>query len=80
MDKLSPADKYDNLYLAGLARAKADWYFGMNTSRLYSVKDDCNHRLGRVKIPVLVMVTKRDSDIKNFVKRLYYKVFYRVTA
>lgn len=35
---LKPEKDYDNLYLAGLARAVGDWILGLNATRLYSLK------------------------------------------
>ena len=34
---LLPQSHYDNLYMAGLARAEGDWLMGMNLTRLYTV-------------------------------------------
>ncbi len=72
---LKPGSDYDNMYAAGFARAKADWLIGMNLSRLYSVLDNCNHKVGRVKTPVLNIVVRRDISVKNFVKTPFYKVY-----
>lgn len=73
-ETLKPDTEYDNMYCAGFARAKADWLVGMNLSRLYSCLDKCTHKVGRVKTPVLNIVAKRDTEIKNFKRIPYFKV------
>lgn len=77
MAALKPDSEYDNKYIAGAARAKADWYVGMTLSRLYTCLDGtnrCLHRVGRVKTPVLNIVVKRDTKIKKFIKQPYWKL------
>ena len=74
MASLKPGEEYENLYQSAIARAKADWIVGMNLSRLYSLLDNCMHKVGRVKTPVLNLIVTRDTAIKNFVKTPYYKV------
>ena len=36
-ENLKPGADYDNLYMAALARSKADWLVGINATRLFSV-------------------------------------------
>ncbi len=69
---LKPGNNYDNLFLAGLARAKADWLVGMNATRLFSVRYNSRLNIGRVQTPTLAMIVQRDYDIKHFVKQKYY--------
>lgn len=74
MNNLQPYSKFDNLFSAGLCRAKADWLVGMNGSRLFSNRYRTFLNVGRVQTPVLAMVVQRDYDIAHFVKQKYYTV------
>lgn len=74
MNNLQPDSKYDNLFAAGLCRAKADWLIGMNCSRLFSNRYSAALNVGRVQTPVLAMVVKRDYDIAHFTKQKFYNV------
>lgn len=74
MGNLQPDSDYDNLYAAGLCRAKADWLIGMNGSRLFSNRYGDRLNVGRVQTPVLAMIVKRDYDIAHFVKQKFYNV------
>ena len=64
----------NSLYEAGFTRARADWILGMSLSRLYSILNDDNHKVGRVKTPVLNIIAERDNSIAAFVKKPYFKV------
>ena len=74
MGDLKPDSDYDNLYAAGVARAKADWLVGMNGSRLFSNRFGAALNVGRVQTPVLAMVVKRDYDITHFVREKFFNV------
>ena len=71
---LRPDSDYDSLYYAALAREKADWLIGMNLSRLYGIRDDHPHRVGRVKTPVLALIVDNDKKIDNFVSTVTYRL------
>ncbi|CAM2887688.1 DNA topoisomerase III [Vibrio rarus] len=65
------------LSVSALARSRADWLYGMNMSRAYTLlgkKAGYNGVLsvGRVQTPVLGLVVRRDLEIENFVPRDYY--------
>lgn len=74
MQNLQFSSNYDNLFAAGLCRAKADWLIGMNGSRLFSNRYSAALNVGRVQTPVLAMVVKRDYDIAHFIKQKFYNV------
>lgn len=74
MENLIDGSEKDSLFSAGLTRAKADWILGMSLSRLYSILNDDNHKVGRVKTPVLNIIAERDNSIVAFVKKPYFKV------
>lgn len=71
---LKDSSEYDNLFSAGLCRAKADWLVGMNASRLFSLRYNAHLNIGRVQTPTLAMIAERDEKIKNFVKEKYFTV------
>lgn len=73
-EQLKPDSKYDNVFNAGLARAKADWLVGINATRLFSVKYKTSLSIGRVQTPTLAMVVERYKNAKNFIKEKYYTV------
>ncbi|OBT15909.1 DNA topoisomerase III [Vibrio sp. UCD-FRSSP16_10] len=65
------------LSVSALARSRADWLYGMNMSRAYTLlgkKAGYNGVLsvGRVQTPVLGLVVRRDLEIENFVPRDYF--------
>lgn len=70
-DSIEDNSKYEALYQSGLARSEADWLIGMNLTRAYSVHAQRYNytetmRIGRVKIPTLALVVRREKEIKNF--------------
>lgn len=73
MDNLIEGYDKNSLFEAGFTRAKADWVLGMSLSRLYSILNDDNHKVGRVKTPVLNIIAERDKAISDFTKKSYFK-------
>lgn len=57
---------FANLGKAGEVRSRADWLFGMNGSRAYSIGSSAIIHIGRVRVPVAFLVYKRDLEIENF--------------
>ncbi len=74
MANLPPDSDFDGEYYAALAREKSDWIIGMNLSRLYGIKDNYTHRIGRVKTPVLALIVDRDNEIDRFEKVTTYRL------
>lgn len=78
--------EYDSLAKAAYCRAKEDWLFGMNFSRIYTcqygkklsalLKEDKPSviPIGRVMTCVLGLIVEREEEIRNFVPRPYYGV------
>jgi DNA topoisomerase-3 len=78
--------EYNSLSAAAYCRAKEDWLFGMNFSRIYtcqygrklaaSLKEDKSTviPIGRVMTCVLGLIVDRELEIRNFVPRPYYGV------
>ena len=74
MNHLKPMSDFDNMYTAAFTREKLDWLIGMNLSRLYGIKDEYPHKIGRVKTPLLSIIAERDKEIENFVSQTTYKL------
>ena len=72
---LKPQKDYDNLYIAGLARATGDWLLGMNATRLYTLKyagKDQLLSIGRVQTPTLALIVQRQKEIDHFKPEPYW--------
>lgn len=71
---------FDNLGLAAVARARADWLVGMNLSRGYSLRfgsREGENRLlsvGRVQTPTLAMLVERELAIQDFRAEKYIEI------
>lgn len=81
INNLQDNKNFYNLYQAALGRSRADWIYGMNFTRAYSVlAQQQNYRkvisVGRVQTPTLAIVVKRDLEIDNFIP----KEFFQITA
>ena len=74
MANLPPDSDFDGEYKAAIAREQSDWIIGMNLSRLYGLKDNYTHRIGRVKTPVLAIIVDRDNEISAFSKNTTYRL------
>lgn len=78
---MRPGDSTFPLYLAGLARARADWLVGINMTRTCTLMNK-QHRgvlsVGRVQTPALRLVVDRDREILSFVPRPYWGVEVRL--
>ena len=67
------------LATSALARARADWLYGINMTRLCTLKGQKSGfkgvlSVGRVQTPLLGLVVHRDLDIQNFVSKPFYEV------
>lgn len=73
------SDKNRNMYLAALARQYTDWLYGINASRKYSIASKRPVKVGRVKVPMLALVARRNELIDSFVPVMSYgvKAFFR---
>ena len=71
---LKPSSQYDNLYKSALARAKADWYVGLNVTRALTCKHNAQLSAGRVQTPTLALIVKREEEIQKFRPREYYTI------
>jgi len=68
---------YIPLSVSALARSRADWLYGMNMTRAYTLLGQkAGYQgvlsVGRVQTPVLGLVVRRDEEIENFIPRDYF--------
>ena len=88
LNELKPLSSYNAYKDAGYMRAIEDFAFGINYSRMFTLKfgREFNQTIGntdkpksisigRVMTCVLAMVVEREREIKNFVPTSFYKVF-----
>ena len=86
IDEAKDISEYDSLSRAAYCRAKEDWLFGMNFSRIYTCQygKDLSSRfkeekrsviaIGRVMTCVLGLVVDRELEIRNFVPQVHYGI------
>lgn len=72
--RLQPNEKFRQIGEAAYARQMADKAFGINYSRLASIRSGSFYTVGRVQSPTLNLVVERDRAIKNHVSRKYYEL------
>ena len=80
LQRLQENSHFIPLSVSALARSRADWLYGINLTRAYTVlgrKSGYNGLLsiGRVQTPVLGLVVQRDEERENFVAKPFYEVF-----
>lgn len=78
--RLQDNSDYIPLSVSALARSRADWLYGINLTRAYTVlgrKAGYNGLLsvGRVQTPVLGLVVRRDEEIANFQPKPFFEVY-----
>ncbi len=77
--KLRSNKDFIPLSVSALCRSRADWLYGMNMTRAYTIQGGkAGYKgvlsVGRVQTPLLGLVVKRDLDIQNFVSKDFYEV------
>ena len=82
---LEPNEKYRTLCDAALARQRADWLYGMNMTRLYTLLGKAGGyrgvlSVGRVQTPLLGLIVRRDLAIEGFKPTPFYQVHIDVKA
>lgn len=80
LNDLKPNTDFIPLATSALARARADWLYGMNMTRLCTLLgQEVGYQgvlsIGRVQTPVLGLVVHRDQEIERFVSKPFYEVF-----
>ena len=79
LERMRNNGEYAALSASALARSRADWLYGMNMSRAYTLLGQkAGYQgvlsVGRVQTPVLGLVVRRDDEIAAFVSRPYFEV------
>ncbi len=92
IDEAKDIREYDSLSQAAYCRAKEDWLFGMNFSRIYTcqygkyLSDRLKEEkrsvipIGRVMTCVLGLVVDRELEIRNFVPQVHYGIIASFTS
>ncbi|WP_213995586.1 DNA topoisomerase III [Arsukibacterium sp.] len=67
------------LSTSALARSRADWLYGLNMTRAYTLRGKLAGyqgvlSVGRVQTPLLGLVVRRDAEIADFSSVTYYQV------
>ena len=67
------------LSVSALARSRADWLYGINMTRAYTLQGQKVGyagllSVGRVQTPILGLVVRRDKEIEGFVSKPFYEV------
>lgn len=83
LNQLRSNREFVPLATSALARSRADWLYGINMTRSFTLagkKAGFNGVLsvGRVQTPVLGLVVRRDKEIENFVAVPFYEVWANV--
>ncbi len=79
INNLKPNLDFLSLSVSALSRARADWLYGINMTRMSTIKgQQAGYQgvlsIGRVQTPVLGLVVYRDWEIANFVSKPFYEV------
>ncbi|OOF55746.1 DNA topoisomerase III [Rodentibacter genomosp. 2] len=77
--KLQPNRNFIPLAISALARARADWLYGINMTRAYTIRgQQVGYKgvlsVGRVQTPVLGLIVRRDLEIEHFQPKDFYEV------
>lgn len=79
LTQMQPNNAFKALSVSALARSRADWLYGLNLTRAYTLQGQKGGykgvlSVGRVQTPVLGLVVRRDYEIANFVSKPFYQV------
>jgi len=82
---LQPNEKFRSLYDAAVGRQRADWLYGLNMTRLYTLLGraagyDGVLSVGRVQTPLLGLIVRRDIEIEKFVPKPYYTILAEIAG
>jgi len=80
LENIKANSEFMPLSISALARSRADWLYGINLTRAYTIqgqKVGFNGILsvGRVQTPLLGLVVQRGLDIDNFQSKPFYQVY-----
>ncbi|MBF0784371.1 DNA topoisomerase III [Muribacter muris] len=79
IEKLQFNRDFVPLATSALARARADWLYGINMTRAYTLQGQSAGyqgvlSVGRVQTPILGLIVRRDLEIEHFVPKDYFEV------
>ncbi|PLR48582.1 DNA topoisomerase III [Chimaeribacter arupi] len=79
VERLRDNQEFVPLCVSALARSRADWLYGINMTRAYTLLGrnagyDGVLSVGRVQTPVLGLVVRRDEEIEHFVPKDFFEV------
>lgn len=77
--------EFRRLSHSALARQRADWLYGINLTRFYTLSyqqqgEQGVYSVGRVQTPVLGLVVERDNTIEHFEPKPYFRIEASFTA
>ena len=80
LSKLRSNREFIPLSTSALARSRADWLYGINLTRAYTLQGQkVGYKgvlsVGRVQTPLLGLVVRRDNAIAAFVSKAFYEVW-----
>lgn len=80
LQNLKANSEFMPLSISALARSRADWLYGINLTRAYTLQGQKVGfqgvlSVGRVQTPLLGIVVQRDLDIDNFQSKPFYQVY-----
>lgn len=84
LSQLKSNQEFVPLSTSALARSRADWLYGLNMTRAYTLQGQKTGyqgvlSVGRVQTPVLGLVVRRDLAIAHFVSKPFYQVHAHVS-
>ena len=79
LSQLRPNSEFAALSTSALARSRADWLYGINMTRAYTLQGQkVGYQgllsVGRVQTHILGLVVRRDQEIEAFVSKPFYQV------
>lgn len=79
LNSLKQNQEYTSLSVSALARSRADWLYGINLTRAYTLLGSKVGfqgvlSVGRVQTPLLGLVVRRDQEIEQFQSKPFYEV------
>ncbi|ARB76091.1 TPA: DNA topoisomerase III [Pasteurella multocida] len=85
VNKLQSNRNFIPLATSALARARADWLYGINMTRAYTLRGrQAGYQgvlsVGRVQTPVLGLIVRRDLEIENFKPQDFFEVLAHIQA
>ena len=84
LNQMKPNSDFMPLSISALARSRADWLYGINLTRAYTIQGKKAGfkgvlSVGRVQTPLLGLVVNRDLTIENFIEKPFYQVLAHIT-